>query len=363
MTNTTKTLPLDLKKIFDTYQDDNQKVWEYDRLESLGASSAFACIRRSFYAKTKAPVDEGYVQTWGAMARGNLIEDAYVVPAMYNFIDNHEPGFGLLGAGENQKTFVKGRTSSTSDGLLVDVPSNFLENYGIPDIKSESVVFEIKSIDPRVQLSEAKAIHQGQVQVQMGTIRDLTNYKPNYAIILYIDCSFFDNMKVFIHKFSPKEYKLAQKRADSIFVPGAVAKDFTPEGRLSGACDLCEYRDICAVEMKDSIPDGDDAGNALEPADEKVAGALINSERAADKQMKDATAAHKAAKAAVAEFLKDKGRKLVRSPDFSVTIAWRDGKKSLDKDALADDMTAKGMDIDDYYTTGRGYEVVTVRKR
>ena len=354
---------LNFDTIFDTYFEDNQTVFEFDRKLSLGASSAFGCIRRSFFSKHDYAVDAGYVNSWGAMARGSLMEDHYIVPAVENFIDNHAGEFEVVGIGEDQKTFVKGKLSATPDSLFINLPSDFLKDYGIPDIKSDCIIVEYKSIDPRVNLAEAKAIHEGQVHVQMGLIRDETKYKPMYAVILYIDCSFFDNMKIFIHKFEPKTYKMAHKRADKVYAVDAEPADFVAEGKLTGACDLCEYRTVCADVVKDGIPSGEDSGNELDPADEKTAMALVNSERAIHKQMKEAEKTHKAAKAALSDFLKDKGRRLVRSPDFSVSISWRDGRKSFDAASLRERLEDTDIDLDDFYTTGLGYEVVTVKKR
>jgi len=167
--------PLDFKEMFDEYVENDNKTWQYDRNKSLGASEAFGCLRQACYKKHGFEVDEGTENSWGAMRRGDIIENAFIVPALLATIPE---GSELLGAGEEQETLLKDLLSATPDGLLIDVSRDCLTKYGIADIESDSIVTEFKSIDPRVNLTEPKTVHFGQVQVQMGLIRELTDYKP-----------------------------------------------------------------------------------------------------------------------------------------------------------------------------------------
>lgn len=353
---------LNFKKIFDQWDDDNQKEWEFDRKDSVGASSAFSCLRQIFYDKHDTPKDSNYEYRWGAFARGNLMEDMFVVPAMYNALDNDMFGkdVALIGAGESQKTLVDGRLSATPDGLIIGLDKDALKDYGIPDIESDCVVFEIKSIDPRVSLVEEKEIHHGQTQVQMGIIQRTTEFKPKYAIILYVDCSFFDDMQVYIVEYSDKMYKAAKKRADSVYAEGAKPENFRAEGRIDGSCDFCDYREACAETIKNSIPDEVDGMPEMLEEDKELVDKLVVEASDLGKLSKDTEKQFKKAKADLSEFLKEHGRKLVRDPKYSVTITWNKGRKSLDKESMIEDMESAGFNMDDYYTTGVGYETVRV---
>lgn len=376
--NTTTPAPLDFKEIFDRFYYDNPKTWDFDRDKSVGASSAFSCIRKSHFDKNPAyEQDASYKESWGAFARGNLIEDEYIVKAMYH-AEDHEISQGfLMNAGPDQRTLVKDVLSATPDGLIAGLVSNALQNYGIEDIGSDCIVMEMKSIDPRVDLTEPKEVHVGQTHVQMGLIRETTDFKPNYAVLVYVDCSFFDNVKVFVVKFDPKQYKLAKRRSEKIMDFDIDPAELTPEGKINGQCDLCNYRDACATVVKAGIPGKDDkeAGNDLPPEDAKTAAILIDAERAAKKAFDDAEKTHKKLKTDLSEFIKGKGRRLVRNENFSVSIGWRDGNVVFDKSALEDDLEelkAKleelghpelALDMEDYKSRGQGYEVVTVRNR
>lgn len=353
---------LNFKNIFDKWDDDNQKTWEFDRNDSVGASSAFSCLRQIYYDKHDTPKDSTYEYKWGAFVRGNLMEDMFVVPAMYNAIDSGMFGdnVALIGAGESQKTFVDGNLSATPDGLLINLDKDALKDYGIPDIESDCVVFEIKSIDPRVSLVEEKEIHHGQTQVQMGIIQRTTEFKPKYAVILYVDCSFFDDMQVYIVEYSDKMYKAAKQRADLVFKKDAEPEDFRAEGRIDGSCDFCDYREACAETIKNSIPDEIDGMPEMLDEDKQRVDELVMASSELSAKAKDYEKQFKAAKADLSEFLKEHGRKLLRDPKYSVTITWNKGRKSLDKESLIEDLEGAGFDINDYYTTGNGFETVRV---
>src|SRR5690606_31829838 len=131
----------------------------------------------------------------------------HVVPAM-----EYLPAPAKLTMGGSvQETIVLGRNSATPDGLIVGLDKEPLSLYGIENIRSNCVVLEIKSIDPRVNLKEEKDIHHGQTQVQMGIIRETTKFRPNYAVIIYVDASFLDNIKVYVVEFDAKKWEVAKK--------------------------------------------------------------------------------------------------------------------------------------------------------
>ena len=51
---------LDFDVIFKEFIDANQKTWKHDRMESVGASEVFSCIRKVWF--TKLGVKHGFAQ-------------------------------------------------------------------------------------------------------------------------------------------------------------------------------------------------------------------------------------------------------------------------------------------------------------
>ena len=163
---------LDFDAMFASYHATQAKTWDHDRSKTVGASEIFGCIRKGWFekhknGKNKYDPDEDD-SSWGAALRGDILEEHYVVPALYHSIPK---GTKLLLAGADQQTLISGLNSVTPDGLLVGLKRDALAKYGIPDIKSNCILIEMKSIDPRAGLSEEKSIHRGQFQQQMGIIR------------------------------------------------------------------------------------------------------------------------------------------------------------------------------------------------
>ncbi|MEI6986543.1 MAG: hypothetical protein WCK65_10470 [Rhodospirillaceae bacterium] len=155
-------------------------------------------------------------------------------------------GVELLFAGREQKTLIDGYLSATSDGLLVGVAADCLSHHGIPDLGSDTLVVECKSIDPRVSLKEAKGEHSGQTQVQMGLISHCTPHRPNFALISYADASFLDTITEFVVAFDPAVYAAAKDRARLIMLTEDPSKRLA-EGKIAGGdeCKYCSFKSGC----------------------------------------------------------------------------------------------------------------------
>ena len=348
-----KKLPaLNFDKIFDDYIKGNQKKWEHDRAKTLGASEAFDCMRKNFFKKHGYEDDEDYVNRWGAMQRGNLIEDYHVVPAMEQALPKE---YDFLGGGADQETFIKGLLSATPDGLIVDLPKYALENYGIDDIESDCIVLEIKSIDPRVNMTEEKAIHRGQVQAQMGLIREMSDFEPVYAIIIYLDASFLDDVEYFVVKFDPKAYEVANKRAETVFGAKSPA-DVKAEGLITGACEYCPYTKRCRNLILESIPEEEASFDDVDDETREEFDNLANLAKEASKAKSAAEKDLKAANEDVKEFLR--GEDVRRMVGNAWKVAWSKvaGRKSYDFDAMKED----GIDLAKYEKTGAGFDKLTI---
>ena len=349
-------MQLDFEDIFNDHVKSNQKEWAHDRSSTLGASEAFACIRKGWFEKFGEK--NGFLQNeeeqqWGAMERGNVIENHYVVPAIR---DNLPEGAKLVFAGENQKTFVDGFNSATPDGLIKGLTSDALVKYGIVNIEADCIVLEIKSVDPRVNLQEEKAIHHGQAQVQMGLIRELTKYKPVYAVILYIDASFLDNITVFVVRFDPSKWKAAQMRAANVFEvndPG----ELRPEGKMSGECKYCRWTDACSAVTTGQIPEEDNTNNVSEDIIIELA-PLVSEERAAKKRLDELEDEHKTIRQRIKEYLEASGRRKIKGNDWSVTWFSQDDKITVDTKRMRED----GIDLTSYEKQGSAFDKLLVKE-
>jgi hypothetical protein len=114
-------------------------------------------------------------------------------------------------------------------------------------------VVEGKSIDPRVDLIKEKPAHAAQVQSQMGLIRELTPYKPEYAVISYIDASFLHEVQEFVVKFDPAIFERAKARAARILT--STAEELKPEGWITGGkeCAWCPWIQRCNA-LRGGVP-------------------------------------------------------------------------------------------------------------
>lgn len=363
-------MKINFKDLFDEFAASSEKTWAHDRSETVGASEAFDCLRKVWFRKvgvTKFAVtpdadDPENPDSWGAMRRGDLLEQSYVVPAVRHYLKNL-PGIKFLFAGADQKTLFSGRNSATPDGLITGLESDALANYDIPDIEADCIVIEIKSIDPRVNVEHAKDIHLGQVQVQMGLIREETPFKPVYAVILYVNASFLDQVTPHVVRFDPEALAAAKLRAKMIY-DATSAQEVLPEGRfMSRACAFCEFTEACMAATIASIPGErspkekvpDEVIEEIEPA------ALALKNLAAQK--KAVEKAYEEAKTRAKDLLRRLGyRKLAarKGSNMPWSLSWyrHPGQKRLDREAV---MEALGTEsLDDFMIDGIGYDTIKI---
>lgn len=352
---------IDFKKIFDDYAKSKQRVFTHDRTQTVGASEAFDCIRKAYFKKTGAEKDPDAEDSWGASSRGDLIENYHVVPALDAFLPE---GYDYFYAGEFQKTFVdlENKISATPDGLVAGVSADALKLYGVDDLGSNEFVLEIKSVDPRVNLKEAKIVHRGQAIIQMGLIREQTNYKPNFAIILYFDASFLDKMTPFVIPFDEGVYNTAKKRAKSVYA-AEDAGALQAEGKLSNSCDFCPFTQACARASKEAMPP---EAKTYKYSDEDRAEMkiLIDAQTKAAADEKDAEQRKKKASEDIKGLLKKlQIRRMAgdkeKGEGWSVSYTFVAGREVLDTNA----MRADGIDIDSYKVAGEGHERVTISSK
>lgn len=354
---------IDFKKVFDDYMKQNEKVWVHDRSTTIGASEAFNCIRQLLMEKRGKEFgvepDEDFAERWGAIERGNLIENYFVVPAMQFLPKPLRAEF----VGAEQFTHVLSRNSATPDGLLTDVPTDceIIVKYGedeflIPQVPTGCIGLEIKSIDPRAHLDEERTKHMFQSQIGMGIIREITDWKPEYWIILYVDAAWLDNIRPFVVTYDPEIFETAKKRANQIWRFEKIT-DAIAEGKLDGGCKYCRWRRACGQSLVDEHKGfGKDALDPFQLSElEPLVIDALNKKEIAD----SASEAHEAAKARVKDWLTENRHSKAGTEKWNVSWFTTDGKEALDKKLMIDD----GLDPKKYMRKGAPYDTLKITKR
>lgn len=347
---------LNFKNMFQAFSDASEKEWRYDRNASVGASEAFDCARKVFFKKWGYEPDDNHEQDWGAAKRGDIIENHFAVPATQAILTE---GAELLYAGDDQDTLKSGRLTATPDGLIVGLERDALKQLGIDDIESDCVVIEYKSFDPRATINEEKSIHAGQTQVQMGLFHEKTEFRPEYAVIVYFNASWLSDIRPFVVKRDPKVYAAAQARSKAVFVKDAQPIDFMAEGKLSGACSLCEFTEECAIATGEATPK---TKKKIEDAAviEKLA-ILATRQKDRAEVAKEAEKDRKAIDEEIKSLLREHDTKGHTDDLVSISLSWCSGKKSLDTTLLAAELEELGVDIKEFEKEGNGYERLTVK--
>src|SRR4029077_4847516 len=82
-----------------------------------------------------------------------------------------------------------------------------------------------------------------------GLVHALTSHQPEYALISYVDASFWDLVYEFLVKRDPTVFETAQKRAATILT-ATSAEQLAPEGWIAGGreCELCPFSRACGGE-------------------------------------------------------------------------------------------------------------------
>lgn len=235
-----------IKQALDAYASTIKRVWEHNRDKTVGSSEIGQCARRVWYVKHGQKPDSDYVENWGATERGNLYEMYLWAPALaQHFGKNFRYG------GENQKTLFWDKLSATPDGLITGLKRDALKHLGVKDTKSDCIMVEAKTADPRTNLEQAKSHNIYQTQIQMGLVRKLTKYKPHYSLLSYANASFMDDITEFVIPFDERVFNVALRRARQI-MSAKKATDLKPEGWITGGteCRHCPFLHTCGIERR-----------------------------------------------------------------------------------------------------------------
>jgi hypothetical protein len=337
--------------MFKAFEGITEKDWRYDRNASLGASEVFGCIRQAYFKKFGYEEDDDHEQDWGAAKRGDIIENNFAVPAVKAILPE---GAELIYAGDEQDTLRIRRLSATPDGLAVGLARDALAQLGIPDIESDCVVTEFKSFDPRAHIKEEKAVHRGQVQVQMGLIRELTPHKPVYAIIFYFNASILSDIRPYVVKFDPKVYQTAKDRSELVYSTNEPS-DLPPEGKIDDACRLCAHTEECSIAQGLATPRNERQVSNTE-ALKKVSELARRYKDLKAKEKEASTEAGETSQEIKDMLRKHDTKKIVAEDGASISVSWCKGKRTLDRLA----MEADGIDTAKYEKEGNGYDRLNV---
>ena len=120
-------------------------------------------------------------------------------------------------------------------------------------------MLECKTADPRTKLDAAKPEHRYQVILQLGLLRESTEWKPNYAVISYTDSSYWHEGIEFAVAFDEKVFANAQDRARTIMTARSAA-EIKPEGWIAGGreCAYCPFTRACGRSRTSVPPQSDE---------------------------------------------------------------------------------------------------------
>ena len=329
-----------IKDTLAKYVESTTKVWKHDRTKTVGASEVGACARKTAWVKQSEKHDAGFTDSWGARVRGNVIEGHFWHPALKKRF-----GKNLMYAGSKQRSIMAPPLSATPDGLVCGLKPDALKHLGIKDIESDCVLVECKTIDPRVNLVKEKEENAYQVQVQLGIVRDKTKHKPTYALISYIDASFWNEILEFPVKFDPSVYATAKARADKILT--ADPKSLPPEGWIAGGkeCEWCPFTKPCGV-IRRSVPEREAAADPQFVAEIHDACAEVS---AITGRIEALEYQKREKEQAIKDRLRQKGvRKIPR------VVVWSaiKGRQAYDNVAIREAAAKAGVDVESYSTVG-----------
>jgi hypothetical protein len=342
-----------MKPVLHKHMESLQKTF-VNRHLTVGASEIGRCGRLVWYAKHHPSAKVLEDISYGASHRGNMIENHTVVPAL-----RRHYGANILYSGKDQRTLTSGFVSATPDGLLMNQPKDLLAEFGIKDIgKAREILIEIKSIDPRIVLRGPKPEHARQANQQLGIVRETTEHKPEYCLIMYVNASFMDDVTEFVVQFDPALYERQKARAERILTT-RTAREMQPEGWIKGGkeCDYCPFASAC-TELRTNVP----AESAKKAPPQFVAElkALAKTERDYAARASEAEEKQREIQIQIKDRLREKGLRGIKEPDIVVNWFPVKGRITFDTDALRAAAEAANFNLAPYEKQGDPYDTMRI---
>lgn len=348
-----------IKAALDSYAATTNTVFAHDRSQTVGASEVGACARKVYWLKNEgdpihgATRDPDYVDGWGARTRGTVFENEFWYPAM-----RARFGLDLHYAGPHQQTFVSGFLSATPDGLIDNLDYDALKHLGVRDLGEHTncIMAECKTADPRTNLDDPKAENAFQVQAQMGIVRELTPYKPNYSLLSYTNASFWDEITEFAIPFDPAVYQAAKDRA-TIIMTARHAAELKPEGWIAGGreCEYCPYTIACGITRR-SVPKDTD----IKAASPQFVAEIADRARAIHALQVEIEGGESVLRAEQ-QAMRDRLREMhVRKVPGIVSWSSIKGRKTYDNKRIQEWAVEAGIDLEAYAKRGEETDRLTI---
>lgn len=344
-----------LRSHLDAYAVSINRFDPNDRVHTVGASDVGQCERKVYWTKNLgdpdygAPTDPDYIDSYGAKLRGTMFENYFWAPAL-----KVRYGDRLLFAGKAQQTFMSGYLSATPDGMLTQLTEDERATVCAMgpaisySIVGTEVMLECKTYDPRTNLAEAKTENVFQTHVQMGLVRETTEYKPTHSILSYSDASWWNEGKEFVIPFDPAIYENAKVRAARIMTARS-AEEMQPEGYIAGGkeCEYCPFTRACGVERR-RVPDD----KLLASIDPQFIAEITDKARAIKNMEAMVESDEKMLRKAQLELKERLREKKVRKVPGVVTWSAVKGKAGWDNAAIREAARQHGIDLLPFATEG-----------
>jgi CRISPR/Cas system-associated exonuclease Cas4 (RecB family) len=326
-------------------EEDNTtfKTWDgqiVDRQKTVGASEVFSCIRRIAYDKQGYARDPGYKDGKGYMVRGNVFEAWFMIALLSRL----PPEWTLMYTGEDQRTYRWKELSATPDGLVV-----------LPD--GTSFLIEVKSHDPRANVSQPKPNHIAQVKQQLALVRKETNYEPTHAIIVYINCS---DLSLTEHRinYDRNFQAIARKRAQEAMQTQTLT-DLTPEGSFADECRYCPWAVQCGQSELAAVPGKANGKTQVDPMTEATLAVLLAQRDQAVARGKSSNEEKVGLDTKIKKVLRDNNISKLGLADWAINYSTVSGRKALDIKAVEE----AGFDLNPFYRQGRDSVRLSIVKR
>ena len=354
------------KIALDSYASSRPKKFGKKRRLIVGASEIGQCQRKIGYIKKsederfEVTSDPDHVDSYGARMRGTVFETHWVKAMKHQYGDN------LLMAGSKQKSWTVGCLSGTPDSILINQKKDALKHLYVNDIgPSRCIVIDVKTIDPRINLKTAKPEHVYQVKVQLGLIRELSQYKPDYGLLSYHNASFWDDVTEFVVPFDAKIYEHAKIRAAKIIMSESAA-ELPPEGWIAGGdeCNYCRFKRACA-SVRGDMPEEGTAKKKLDPQTLEHFVQLAQQHNALSTNVSMQEDEKRNIQHQIKELLKENGLRQIN--DGGIKLIWSPvkGRPSFDMPKLIAAAQAAGVDPKQFETVGEQTDrlLVTITSR
>jgi hypothetical protein len=366
---------LDLKAAAKDWLTKRETGFAHDRSKTIGASEIGQCARKVWFEKKKgkSAYRADYHPPLGAAFRGDILEDHYTTKVIAAAVAKQlGPPAELIWAGQENQMTIKAdawKLSATPDGLIINAPRNALANYGVEDILGDCLLTEVKSFDPRIlEATLPKPEHIDQLNTQLGLLRKDGSYLPAFGILVYVNASFVDDIRIFPVQFDKFAFDNQVRRALAI-MNAEKAEALRPEGLVAGGkeCAYCPFSHIC-LGFVPSMPKTKGAidFDTADPAYKNKVRSTVASLDMIRNHIKhwesaEAEAVARLKEAMILGNMRAASGKLTDGRAFDIKWTKAPGRETLLKDKIIKRLEEIGDNPDDYIKRGFAYETVTTK--